>query len=297
MPALSSHHSSDVIKLMLIGDSGAGKSGGLASLAAAGYKLRIIDFDNGLDALVNFLTHPESPYVKANPSVAEGVYYRTLTDAKKNTATGKIVTGKAAAWQEMTKLFAGWTEADGTNLGKLADWGADTVLVIDSLTRAADAALDYHLAMNGQLGQTRTQNEARRDIGAAQGLIRNLLELLYDANVKCHVIVMAHITFVSEAGGAPQVAEGKFTQSAQGYPSAIGRALSPHIPRYFNNMLIAKSVGGGRSKIYTKSQFVGDQLINAKNSAPMAVKTEYPLESGLADYFRDTLRKGKGEGV
>ena len=51
MPSLSAHQSNDYVKLLLCGDSGSGKSGALASLVGAGYKLRILDMDNGLDSL------------------------------------------------------------------------------------------------------------------------------------------------------------------------------------------------------------------------------------------------------
>ena len=49
MPNLSKHQSSEFTKLLLMGDSKSGKTGALASLVLAGYKLRILDFDNGLE--------------------------------------------------------------------------------------------------------------------------------------------------------------------------------------------------------------------------------------------------------
>ena len=42
MPPLSESTASHFVKLMYIGDSGTGKTGSLASLAAAGYKLRLV---------------------------------------------------------------------------------------------------------------------------------------------------------------------------------------------------------------------------------------------------------------
>ena len=51
MAKLSAHKESKPFKGMIIGDSGSGKTGSLASLAAAGYKLVIMDFDSGLDIL------------------------------------------------------------------------------------------------------------------------------------------------------------------------------------------------------------------------------------------------------
>ena len=61
MPKGSQHSSASLTKMLLIGESGSGKSGALASLAAADYKLRILDFDNGLDFLMRYMrkNHPD----------------------------------------------------------------------------------------------------------------------------------------------------------------------------------------------------------------------------------------------
>ena len=288
MPTLSSHQSNTTVKLLLIGDSSAGKTGALASLAMAGLKLRILDFDNGLDILKNYLTDPASPYYKANPQAANEVRFVTLVDPTKN-LNGQLVHAKAEAWPKAMNLLAKWKDQD-EDLGPLTSWGEDCVLVIDSLTMLTKAALNYHLFLNSALQVKRTQNEGRRDVGAAQNMIRDLLSMLYDPGVKCNVVVTSHITMVSDAGGAPKVEEGKFDSIPTGYPSAIGRALSPHIPRWFNSMLVIRTVGAGpgaKHKIFTSSQNLGSQIVAAKTSAPLRVKPEYGIENGLAEYFRD----------
>lgn len=290
MPALTAHQSSSTVKMLLIGDSGSGKTGALASLAAAGYNLRIIDLDNGLDILKNYLTDPASPYYKANPDAGKNVRFVTLTEKMKNLG-GRIVPASATVWSKTIGLLDNWTEKeeDGQEikLGPISKWTPQDVLVIDSLSFLSTAALHFGLQLQGALMATRTQNEARRDVGTAQNLLRDILAMLFDSSVKCNVIVISHITFVDDKGGKPGTDEN--SSMSNGYPSAIGRALSPHIPRYFNSVLIARTYGSGSSakhKLYTGAQSVGGQLINAKTSAPLLVKTEYPLESGLADYFK-----------
>lgn len=294
MPTISTHQSKDTTKLLYIGDSGAGKTGSLAALAAAGYNLRIIDLDNGLDILKNYLTDPNSIYVKQDAQCASRVYFKTLTDEMKN-LSGKLVPKTATVWTRAIQSMMEWKETDAEgkefSLGKILDWGPKDVLVIDSLSMLSTAALNFHLSMNGALGVTRTSNEARRDIGAAQNLLRDFLNMIFDSTIKCNVILTSHITFVTETGGGPaQAGEGSFQSSpAQGYPSAIGRALSPHIPRYFNSVLIARTMGVGTAVkhiIYTSAQSIGGQVINAKSSAPLRVKDSYSIETGLAEYFR-----------
>ena len=286
MPNITKHHSNESMTLLLVGESGSGKTGALCSLAAAGYKLRILDMDNGVELLKDYLINPNSPYVKQNPRCAENVEYRTITDETK-ASVGKVICTRATAWPRMLSMLNEWkyTTDDGEeiNLGKPHDWGSDTFLVLDTLTSATFAALNYHLAQNGALSAARTQNEARRDIGAAQDYVRGLLAMFKDASMKCNLILTSHITQVSESGMGPQSDEVKKEgETIMGYPAAIGRALSPQIPRYFNTVLHAKVIGT-KPVILTKTN--GE--VCTKNTAPLRVKPQYNIENGLAEYFKD----------
>mgnify|MGYP001496439716 CR=1 FL=1 len=49
MTSLADHHASSLVKMLYIGDSGTGKTGSLVSLVDAGYKVHVLDMDNGLD--------------------------------------------------------------------------------------------------------------------------------------------------------------------------------------------------------------------------------------------------------
>src|SRR5271154_7035431 len=52
-------------KILLVGKPGAGKTGSLAALVAAGYRLRIIDTDKGIRRLYSLLTDDvHYPYAK-----------------------------------------------------------------------------------------------------------------------------------------------------------------------------------------------------------------------------------------
>lgn len=270
MAKLSEHSSSVTTKAILIGDSGSGKTGACASLAAseltlengkkikAGYNLRIIDTDAGLDVLANILRHPASPY---GSDALDRVDYVTVTDPMR--LVGKtMVPSKASVWQRVIKLLETWDNG-------IAKWTSNDVLILDSLTTLSTAALNFTLAMNGRLGQQPEQ----RDWGGGQQLIEGLLQMLTDETIKCNVIVISHISFIGEDNGA-----------LHGYPATLGKALPPKVGRYFNTILQAKSSGTGtntKRKIMTNT--VG--LVELKNSNPYTVKAEYPLSTGLAEYF------------
>lgn len=269
MPKLRDHTSAATTKMLYVGDTGSGKTGSLASLAAAGYNLRILDLDNGIDVLVNYLRDPKSPY---GPEALDRVIYETLTDPMKN-VNGKLMPSKATVWQKSMKLLDNWTVANGASedLGPISSWTPQDVLVIDSLTFLSTAALNFILSMNTRIGQKPHQS----DWYDGQLLVEGLLQMLYDVNVKCNVIVCSHITYIGEEGG-PQ----------HGYPSSLGKSLSPKIGRYFNSMLMARSQGQGaatKRKLFTSTT----GMVELKNTAPLKVKADYPLETGLADYFRD----------
>lgn len=272
MPNIAQHQSAQTIKLLLIGDPGSGKTGALPSLAAAGYNLRIMDLDNGLDIVRHLLTTQGSPYPK---EAASRVDYVTLTDEMKN-VSGRLIQVKAEVWQKAAGLLAEWIDPiTKVNLGPISSWGPEEVLVIDSLSRLSDAAMDFQLMMNGRLGGKREQS----DWYMAQGLVENMLRMLYDGGVKCNVIVICHITYIENASGV-----------IKGYPNSLGKALPPKIGSYFNSMLQAFTKGTGKTAKHVISTQVNG-FVELKTSAPLSVAAEYPVETGLADYFK-TVKGG-----
>lgn len=268
-----------------MGITGSGKTGALASLAAAGYQVRILDTDNQADVLKNILTHPKSKYPK---EAVANVSYIPLTEIFTQ-AGGKLIPTSARVWSQLAGLLDNWQDGS-TNLGKVTTWGPKDVLVFDTLTSVSTAAFNHIQAMNSRLGQGGSGFNGQRDIGGAQDLIKSLLEAIKSTSFKCNVIVNSHIVFTNENGGKPTIKKddkGNVTEEDErfGFPKAIGRALSPSIGEYFNTMLELRMTGqgpGAKARLFTKSQGV----TLCKNTSPFAVEDSYPLESGLADYFK-----------
>lgn len=271
MASLANHSVSSVTKMMIVGDTGGGKTGALASLAAAGYNLRIIDLDNGVDVLANLLSDPASKY---GPEALARVEYVTLTDKMKN-VNGRLIPARATVWQNVAKLLDTGKYEDKEDPSKNVDWGPITswtpreVLVVDTLTMLSNGAMNFILTLNARMGQKPFQS----DFGDAQQLLDSLMQMLYDDGVNCNIVVNTHITYIGEKDG-PQ----------RGYPSCVGRQLPQKIGRYFNSVVLARSELGKR-KIMTSAQIMPP--IELKTSAPMRVKPSYPIESGLADLFKD----------
>lgn len=266
MPLLSNHQSNKFTKLLLEGDSGSGKTGALTSLVAAGYHLRILDMDNGLETLKNFA----SAQCSAN---LQNVEFRTLRDRYKASPAGPIIDGQPKAFVEALKMLDRW-RYDDVDLGVPAKWGPEVVLVVDSLTFLSDAAFAW------AQGLSPSAKDPRQWYGTAQDGIEKVLALLTSAAFETNVIVISHVKYVTNADG-----------TTKGYPTAVGSALSPTIPRYFNTVALCQTTTGGKRTIHT----VATAMIDLKNPKPFEMAKTYPLETGLAEVFEVLRSKPQTE--
>ncbi len=241
--------------MLLEGDSGSGKTGSLTSLVAAGYKLRILDMDNGLETLKQFVQ-------RAAPQASRDIEYRTLRDSYKATALGPTVS-QPRAFVEAIKMLDRW-KYDDTDLGNPNEWGSECILVVDSLTFLSDAAFAWAEGLNPGA------KDRRQIYGVAQDAVEKVLALLTSPNFQTNVIVISHIKYMDNPDG-----------TRKGYPTAVGQALSPVIPRYFNSVALCQTSAGGKRTIQTAAT----ALIDLKNPKPFEMLDKYPLETGLADFF------------
>lgn len=275
MPDLSDIEAARTVKMLFLGNSGAGKTGALASLASEGYNLRILDFDNGLPILRDLLLNAEK--FKYTHDAITRVKSLTLTD-KKRTQDGKVFAAEASAWPRTLATLTRWKN-DKEDLGPLTSWGEQDVLVIDTLSGLCDIVYNFVLAMNGKLIEQPRGNAQRRLVWHAQDLVEDLLAMLASTEIKCNVIVSSHVKYVDKIGSVRENEEQIIPK--EGFPNALGGSLSPRIPRAFNHSLLAEKIGLSHF-ILTKT--AGN--INLKTAAPSVAKDQYKLETGLAEYFK-----------
>lgn len=262
MPKLSAHEEQSVVKMLLIGDSGTGKTGALVSLVEAGYKLAILDFDNGLDILVKVLR-------QKNPDLLENVYYETFKDRMKLVGDEIIAASVPKAMPNAMRAL----DKGIDDLGPLGSLDESWVVVVDSLSLAGQMALLYHKTVS-------PSKDPRQNYNGAQTIIRGMLSNLTSDQFKPNVIVSTHVSMVELQNG-----------TMKGLPASIGKALAPDVPKYFNTMLEVKESGGKRTISTAPSA-----LVPTKAPLPPGVlDKKLSLESGLADFFkafRGTTPKG-----
>lgn len=264
MPSLTQHQSNQFTKLLLIGDSGTGKTGALTSLVAAGYKLRILDFDNGLETLKQFV-------LKECPDKMGNIEYRTLRDNRKAGPTGSII--EPTSFINGLRMLDTWKykyNGEVIDYGPPAKWGPDCVFVLDSLTFMSDAAYNFRepLAAKSRDGKF----DARAVYKDAQDAVEDVLAQLNSDQFETNVIVIAHIKYMERPDG-----------STKGYPTTVGSALSPNVPTYFNTVAQCVTNPGGKRVIQTTAT----AMIDLKNPKPFEISGTYPIASGLATIFKE----------
>jgi len=262
MPSLANHQSNDFTKCLIIGDSKAGKTGALVSLVAAGYKLRILDYDNGLDVLKAYV-------LKECPDKIGNIEYRTLRDKRKATPTGSIVENPQA-YINGIKMLDNWKyKQDGEEIdyGKPYTWGSDCIVVLDSLSRFADSALDWAEPLSPGFGTSRY--DPRASYKTAQDGVIDTMAILTGDNFECNVIVICHVRYLEMPDGAKK-----------GFPQSVGSAILTEVPQYFNAYAMFENNGGKRVLRTTSTP-----VIDLANPKPFAMEKAYPIDTGLASFF------------
>ena len=262
MTSATEHHSSSIVKALYIGDSSTGKTGSLTSLVVGGYKLYVLDMDNGLDPLVNFTA-------RHNKKLLKNIDYETRRDTYQSTRAGPIIKGAPKAYTEALGLLTEWS--DGT---KPCDWGSDTILVIDTFTSLSKAAFEWAKGMNP------TAKDPRNWYFTAQNSLEVVLAMVTGADFKCNVLVLSHVQYKEIYDG-----------TTRGYVNSIGSALGPIIPNYFNTLLVCDNMLVGK-KIKRTIATMPTTMIATKNPAPWRLEDTYPIEDGMMKIF-EALTKGE----
>lgn len=255
MPGLDEYKPANVIKMLLMGHSGVGKTSALLSLVQAGYQLRVWDYDNLLIPLKNLIT-------KHCPDKIKNVQVMSFRDKIKAGPLGPIVDGTPRAMNDGQKALEKWE--DGSNPGT---WGPDFVAVIDSFTRLCDAAYRWgeFVTPSGKGGE----KDGRAIYGEGQRAAANYLSTITSEAFHTNVIVIAHMQFHTLKEGVTKI-----------FPRGLGQALGPDIPTYFPTWLQVENNAGKRT-----IRTIPTEWADLKNPVAEPVPAVLPAETGLATFF------------
>lgn len=260
MPSLADLPSSKFTKFLYIGDSGTGKTGSMTSLVKAGYKIRILDMDAGVDTLKQYV-------MQECPDKIGLVEYETRRDKYKADAIrGPVIAGTPKAFTQALELMTKWSDGSVP-----AEWGEDTIFVLDSLSAFGKAAFSWAKGMNTMAAKPNP--DARALYFAAQSALEDTVAFLTSEEFKANVIIISHVNY-------KEIVEGV----TKGYANSIGTALGPILPRYFNTMVLAESVGSGKA-VQRTIKTVPTGIIDLKSPVTFKLDASLPLSTGLATLF------------
>lgn len=268
----------------LIGFPGSGKTGSIAALANAGYKIRMLDFDGNADSLLSYL----------DDRALENVDIITFTDrmvdkGKKGIMPKGIPTAFTGALQTMRD---GWksTDASGNevDLGNPEDWGSDTIVVVDSLTKVGEASRNRVLH---EANRT-SRNSTRQTWGAAMDDQMRFLEIIADRSNGYHVLVTAHLKLFGPK--AIEKDDDDTTQEIKRelielvphryFPAMLGTARLPELGGQLPIIVLAeaKAVGHKTKRVLvTEPRPEVDVKVPAKD-----LPRELPIGTGMLDIFK-----------
>ena len=286
------------IRMFITGYPGSGKTGSIAGLLDAGFKVRVLDFEGNTTPITHF----------AEDRGLNNLDVQTLQDAMRKDDKNRIVpAGIPTAFNNALTLMTHWKgkEADGTefDLGIPAqDWGPDTVLVVDSLTALGEAALRRATTM-------RNETPSSREIktwGIASDDQSSFLKMIGSKRNRFHVVVIAHLQMIGpddfiklndSKSANKAILDDKMDAIANGmigtklFPVAVTKNLSQNIHKEYPILLKAERAfvaGQERRFLYTTSGLELDTKFPAK--APNRV----PVEDGLPKLFELLGAKAPG---
>lgn len=276
-----------------IGFPGSGKTGALAALLNVGYKVRVLDFEGNFAPLIGFAEERGL----ANLDVV------TLQDKMRNGDKYVEIFGIPEAFNNAMRMLQEWKYKDDdgneVNLGKSADWGPDTIVVVDSLTSLAKTTKDRAMKMNNKTPATFTSAVW----GHAGADLNNFIETLKRDDKRYHLIINTHKQVLGPAdfiaqGDDDVVKEEKLKMIKDGmippriYPVSITKPNSQTIHGMLPTMLEfvkTNKLGKDVRLINTVSGPEIDVKIPGKG-----LKASYGIETGLAEIFEALGYKAPG---
>lgn len=239
-------------RILAVGDPGTGKTGALAALALAGYNLKIIDLDNKLRILFNIL---RAQGKRGEEAIAR-IEYKYFANKYGITGTDLLPVGKVDAWQRCIRQIGAWSNC-----------GLDTVLCIDSLKQMGKLSMENTQNVNCTLGVPATQ----REWGVAIDRLKDFIRMCVSPDMGPHLYITTHMTFIEDEFG-----------KTRPYPVCLGSKMPGEVAGDFQAFIgFTLSKDGKRQITCIPNAGLAFQ------SPSLKVKETYPLETGLADYFRD----------
>lgn len=249
-------------RVLIYGEPAAGKTGALAQLANAGYRLMIHDLDQNARVIGSFL----------RPNAGD-VFINTYAVAK-TTDTNLFAGGRGdaaqAALKEMRKfcqMLEHW-KTETEDLGPSSKLTAKDVIVIDSGTFLGE------LLFMAAKADPEANKHAPTQYRIAGNYYAAVLDYLTSNKIGASVVMLTHVMQTGEKDD-----QGKFISKPKDIPVAIGEKMSKRMPTYFSDIWRLEVDRTG-NRVFRTAATAYEAL---RTSNPAAIKATEPFD--LASMF------------
>ena len=218
-------------KVMLMGDSGAGKTTVLRTLIDAGITPFVFSTEQNSLQVLNSFPKGKYHYKFISPVPADDWDKALDMMTKVNNLSYDLLTKVSDPFKQahnkllevMTTCRNFVSDVDGVSYGDASKWGTDRALVLDSLSGLSDMA--FALVVGNK------PVRAMPDYQVAQQSLRMLLNIC--VTIRPTFILIAHLSREKDeiTGGTTITA------------STVGQKLGPDLPRMFSDVIRAKREG------------------------------------------------------
>lgn len=260
-------------KILIMGDSGTGKTHSLRTMIEAGITPFVIATEQNSIQVLNSFPKGKYHYKYIPPTPGNSNDFASALDmlTKVNQLSYDLLTKVAdplkQAHNKLLEVVATCnkfvSDVDGVNYGDAAKWGTDRCLVLDSLSGLSEMA--FALVVGNK------PVRAMPDYQVAQQSLRMLLNIA--VSIQCPFVLIAHLSREKDeiTGGTTITA------------STVGQKLGPDLPRMFSDVIRAKREGTKYTWDTADSQaiVVGRHLPTAQN-----------LPADFRPLFAEWVKKG-----
>ena len=239
-------------RILICGEPASGKTGALAQLANAGYRLMIHDFDQNARVIASYLKPgPNEVYISSYASAKQA-------DVNFFPSSGGAMDQAASELQRFGKMLLHWKVAGGEDLGPCTSWTSKDVVVIDSGTFLGDMLL-----LAAQKNPQYKPNMMMTKFGIAGDYYGAVLDRLTGYNMGATVIVLTHIMQTGEKDD-----QGKIMGKARDIPVGVGEKFSKKMQTYFSDIWHLEVGRDGKRSFKTAAT----DKASLRTSAPNLIK-------------------------
>ena len=255
-------------KIILMGDSGTGKTHSIRTLLDAGVTPFVIFTEPGMEVLGDVLDKIHHTYIPPAQVGWEGLAnIGKMINTLDYDGVAKMRDSNKTKYIELLKIIEqcnNFVDQNGESFGDVMSWGTDRALVIDSLSGLNDMA--SQLTVGGK------PVKGMQDWQVAQNMLKFFIDKL-TTQTKCTFVLMTHLAREKD----------EITGGTTLMVSTLGQKLAPELPKYFSDAIQAIRQG--------------DKFFWSTSGSNIAVKARnVPISNQIPPSFKILLDSWKSRG-